>query len=725
MGATFMIRMLKTITALLVLIGNILISFIEHIYRQISKRFFRILKHLKKHFRLLKKKVRKFKWKKFKRFFVIPKLVFATQRKFLYGIIFAALFIFTPVTVYSWYSQLPDTGLLLENGSRSSTKILDRNGLLLYEIYEDKKYNPVPLSSIPDHAIKSTLAIEDDEFYKHHGVRPLSIVRAAKATILEDELQGGSTITQQLIKNVLLSPERTVSRKIKEIVLAYLVEQKYTKDQILELYFNNIPYGGTAWGIQSASQKYFGKNVQDLNLAESSLLAALPSAPTAFSPITNPDAAKQRQRIVLDRMVDLKYIAQQEADDAFSQDLDYSPQIDYIRAPHFVWLVREQLAEKFGDRVVNYGGLIVQTTLDLNVQDQVEEIVRDQVEKSKHLSISNGAAVVLDPKTGEILAYVGSKDYFQGDWGAFDILTALRQPGSAIKPLTYALAFNSGMTPVSTIDDSAVVFKNDWETYKPVNYDGRYHGTVTLRQALANSYNIPAVKLVNKLGPDNMVELGHNFGLTNWEKDGSYGISVTLGGKEVRPLDLANVYATFARGGVYKDVTSFLSIKDTKGHEFYTGNDKEERVIKPEVAYIVTNILSDYYARLPAFGTNNFLSVKGHTIAVKTGTTDLKRDNWTIGYTPGYVVAVWVGNNDNTPMNRYLASGLSGAAPMWNRIMTLLLDGKPDESFEIPSGVFVKYEEKCNRSEVFLKGSRIPETLCPDEKAKDTNKKKG
>jgi membrane peptidoglycan carboxypeptidase len=271
-----------------------------------------------------------------------------------------------------------------------------------------------------------------------------------------------------------------------------------------------------------------------------------------------------------------------------------------------------------------------------------------------------------------------------------------------------------------------VVFKNNWETYKPVNYDGRYHGNVTLRQALANSYNIPAVKLVNKLGPDNMVELGHNAGLTNWEKDGSYGISVTLGGKEVRPLDLANVYATFARGGVHKDVTPFISIKDTKGHELYTGNSNEERVIKPEVAYIVTNILSDYYARLPAFGTNNFLSVKGHTIAVKTGTTDLKRDNWTIGYTPSYVVAVWVGNNDNTPMNRYLASGLSGAAPMWNRIMTVLLEGKPDESFEVPSGVLVKYEEKCNRSEVFLKGSRIPETLCPDDKDshKDDKKKK-
>jgi len=651
-------------------------------------------------------------------------LLKSNLKTFFWWSVVGLIFIGFPIQVMGWYNQLPSPDLLMERGREKSTKILSRDGELLYEIYVDRKYDPVTLDQIPDHMIRSTLAIEDDHFFVHNGIRPLSIVRAAKANILDDEMQGGSTITQQLVKNVLLSSDRTIERKAKEAILALIVERKYTKDQILELYFNNIPYGGTAWGVQSAAQKYFGKNIWELDLAESSLLAGLPSAPTTYSPLNgNYEISKQRQRIVLNRMVLLGYISKEEGDAAYEKTLTFISQEDYIRAPHFVEYVRDELNNKYGTRMVNFGGMTVTTSLDLKLQDQVQQIIKEEVEKSRYLDITNGAAVVLSPKDGEILAYVGSKDYFLDDWGAFDVLTAFRQAGSAIKPLTYSLAFKDGMTPWTLIDDKPVVFKNEWETYKPVNYDGKYHGKVSLRSALANSYNIPAVKLANKIGADNIVSLGKDLGLNNWKVDGSYGISVTLGGKEVRPLDLANVYATYARGGVFMETTPFISVKDLNGREIYKrGSDR--RVISEEIAYLITSILSDQKARLPAFGVNNFLSIKDHDVAVKTGTTDQKRDNWTIGYTPSYVVAVWTGNNDNTPMNKKLASGLSGAAPIWNRIMNMLLTATENEKFHIPDGVFVKTDGRCGKSEVFIRGSKVPSTLCIDRDDKKDGEKK-
>jgi 1A family penicillin-binding protein len=648
-------------------------------------------------------------------------------RVFILGVAFTLFFIVAPLRVYSWYRELPNPDLLVDKGNNRPTRILDRNGQLLYEIYSDRRYDPVSLDQIPPHVIQSTLAIEDSEFFNHRGFRPLSIMRAAKATILHDELQGGSTITQQLVKNVLLTPERTIERKLKELVLATMVEHKYTKEEILELYFNNIPYGGTAWGVQSASHKYFGKNVWDLDLAEATMLAGLPNAPTAYSPFNgNYEISKLRQRIVLNRMVAMNYISDEEANTAFKQDLVYAPQEDFIRAPHFVFYVRNELEKHFGPRFVTFGGLTVTTTLDIDLHDQVQRIVREEIEKSSDLNINNGAAVVLDPETGAILAYVGSKNYFDENWGAFDVLTSLRQPGSAIKPVTYSLAFEQGLTPATIIEDRPVVYRYEGEVYRPVNYDRRFHGSISLRSALANSYNIPAVKLVDLLGPDNMVNLAKDMGLQSWSVDGNYGIAITLGGRDVRPLDLANVYATLARGGVYKDVTPFVSIKDVNGHELYRGYSRQKRVMSPEVAYIVTDILADNFARIPAFGFNNMLAIRGHTVAVKTGTTDQKRDNLAYGYTPSYVVGVWVGNNDNTPMNPRLTSGLSGAAPIWHNIMAYLLEGKENEIFDVPSGIVVKFDQECNRREVFVRGSSIPETLCvkdDDDEDEDKDKK--
>ena len=645
---------------------------------------------------------------------------------FVFGVVFTFLFVFVPYQAYAWFRQLPNPALLAEQANNSSTKILDRNGRLLYEIYVDRDYQPVALSQVPDYAVKATLAIEDSEFYYHPGIRLDSMVRAAKATLFEDNLQGASTITQQLVKNVLLTPERTLSRKLKEVILALLVESKYSKDQILEFYLNNISYGGTAWGIQSAAKKYFGKDVNQLDLAESALLAGLPSAPSVYSPVNgNGELAKFRQKQVLNRMVELEYVSQEEANVAGKEELNYAPQVQYIRAPHFVQYVRTELEKMYGKHTTAFGGLTVKTTLDLDLQEKVQEIVKTEVELDKKLNISNGAAIVLDTKNREILSYVGSLDYFQSSFGAYDVVIAQRQPGSSIKPLTYALALDKGYTPASIIEDTPVTYQAGTQVYRPVNYDGKFHGKVTLRQALANSYNIPAVKMANAVGPDEIVTFGKKLGLQGWEVDGTYGLSITLGGKEVRLMDLANAYATFGNTGEFKETTPFLSIKDIYGYEIYKPINAESiQVIKAQVAYLITHILSDNNARLPAFGTRNFLTVPGHTIAVKTGTTDSKRDNWTFGYTPSYTVGVWVGNNDNSPMNPYLASGLTGAAPIWNKIFTVLLKDKPAESFTIPEDIFVFVDKDCgNRTEVFIKGSNVPKHLCSLESPKDKEKK--
>lgn len=640
---------------------------------------------------------------------------------FMAGAVFALTFIMLPYELYVLARTLPSTDLLVEKGNRRSTKILDRNGNLLYEIYEDRNYEPVELRQIPDHVVQATLAIEDDRFYEHAGFRLDSIARALHAIVFEGDLQGASTITQQLVKNVLLTPERTLSRKAKELILSVMVENKYSKDQILELYLNNISYGGTAWGIEAAAQKFFDKHVWELDVAEASMLAGLPSAPSVYSPLGNEtDKAKERQRKVLDRMVAQGYLNSSEAEEAYKKELEYAPQKHFIRAPHFVVYVRHLLEQKYGSRYVTFGGLTIKTSLDLELQEEVQQIVREGVADNAYLNLQNGAAIVLDVKTGGILAYVGSVDFFKEGWGAYDVLTANRQPGSSIKPVTYALALSQNFTPATLINDSPTSFPlQGQKPYKPVNYDGRYHGNVTVRQALANSYNIPAVKVVQSVSPQGMVRLAKDMGLTSWNVEDAYGLAVTLGGKEVKMIEHANVYATFARGGQYLPTEPFLSIKDSNGKEIHRANFMKTEVLDPGVAFLITNILSDNNARAPTFGYRSPLYIPGRQVAVKTGTTDNKRDNWTMGYTPSYVVGVWVGNNDNSQMNQYLASGLTGAAPIWNEIMTTVLEDSPAEEFIVPDNVFLKVDKDCGRSEYFLKGSRVPERLCPKPKDED------
>ncbi len=625
----------------------------------------------------------------------------------------------------AWFSNLPSvnafTDLTLADSYRTIT-IYDRNGNLLYEVPKDRWYEPVPLEDIPPYVINATLAIEDAKFREHNGIRVSSLARAAKETLIDGQTQGGSTITMQLVKNVLLSPEQTYSRKVKEIVLAMIVEQKYTKDEILQHYMNNIPYGGRAWGIQAAAKKYFNKRVDELSMGEATFLAGLPQAPTAYSPYNGSfDDAKKRQEHVLTRMVEENFITQTEADTALKEELVFAPQTSELKAPHFVFYVLTELKQKYGENYINSHGLDVYTTLDLEIQEMAQNIVTEEVNNSSHLNITNGSSIVLDPKTGEILAYVGSIDYFNDAYGAVDMVNAYRQPGSALKPVTYSLAFQNGFSPASIIADTPVSYVNDWETYKPENYDRSYHGNVTLRQALANSYNVPAVKITHQLGPNNVAALANQMGIKSWNLSDDYGLSVTLGGYEVTLHELANVYATLARNGEYIETTPFLSIKDHTGKEIYKSKQIEKQVISPSVAWLVTNILSDPYARSREFGFNNMLNVPGHSVAVKTGTTDNKKDNYTLGYTPNYVVGVWVGNNNNDPMNEQLASGLSGAAPIWHRIMTNLVNNGFNETFEMPNDIIVFVDDKCNSArEYFIQGSAIPQRLCtPDDNDED------
>ncbi|HLL61346.1 MAG TPA: PBP1A family penicillin-binding protein, partial [Candidatus Nitrosocosmicus sp.] len=557
---------------------------------------------------------------------------------------------------------------------------------------------------------QATIAIEDKDFYKHKGISLFSgIVRAVKDMIITKSLQGGSTLTQQLVKSALLSPERTLSRKVKEITLALWTEQLYSKDQILQMYLNQVPYGGSAYGIEEASETFFNKKAKDLTLDEAALLAGLPQAPTYYSPYTNPKLTIKRRNDVLKNMFEQKYISKEDYEKAKSSALKIQPLKQDIKAPHFVFYVKSILEKQYGLYQVGQGGLRVTTSIDLELQEKLEEILRDELEKVRYLNISNGAILVIHPSTGEILAMVGSENYFATPSGSFNVTTALRQPGSSIKPLMYALALERGYTAATLIDDTPISFYIPGaETYTPVNYDSRYHGRVTLRSALANSYNIPAVKVLNTLGVDNFVEHATNMGISNWNEKNTYGLSITLGGAEVKMTDLSVAFGSFANNGKKVDLQPILSISDYKGNSLFsfekTGG---KRVLSEETAFIISDILSDNIARRPAFGISQ-LEVNNHQVAVKTGTTNDKKDNWTIGYTPKFLTSVWVGNNDNQPMNPYLSSGITGAAPIWNRTMTYLLDNykfnsEAPDSFPIPDDIV---RSMCgNRIEYFERGT--------------------
>jgi penicillin-binding protein 1C len=630
-------------------------------------------------------------------------------KSFIAGILVAIIFFFVPYWGYQWAKALPNPQLLSRRDLQVTTKIFDRNGILLFEIYADQNRTPLPLSTIPDVVKQATIAIEDKDFYRHYGVSLTGIARAVRETVFNNRIQGGSTITQQLIKSALLTPEITITRKVKEILLAFWAERLYGKDQILEMYLNQVPYGGTAWGIEAASQTYFGKSIKDVNLAEAALLAGLPAAPTEYSPFGNhPEKAIERQKEVLRRMVEDHTISREEEREALETPIQYIQPRVTIRAPHFVMYVKNLLEERYGQRVVDQGGLRIITSLDVAIQDKVENILQYQINALSALRVGNGAAMVTNPKTGEILSMVGSKDYFDLEaQGNVNVTTSLRQPGSSIKVVNYAAALEDGFTAASILDDSPVVYQSSGSPpYAPVNYDSKFHGPTPLRYALANSYNIPAVRVLAKIGVGAMIEKGRLMGITSWKDPSRYGLSLTLGGGDVTMLDMVRVFGTLANGGKRVDLMPVLEVTDYTGR-VYERNAPVAGVaaVKPEVAWILSNILSDNAARTNAFGPSSSLVISGKTVSVKTGTSNEKRDNWTIGYTPSYVTAVWVGNNNNAPMDPYLTSGVTGASPVWHDIMTELLKDKADEVQPKPYNV-VGVPCYFDRIEYFIQGTQ-------------------
>ncbi len=624
------------------------------------------------------------------------------------------------------FSQLPDIEVLISGKQNMTTKILDRNNHLLFEIYEDENRTPIALSKVSPDLIKATIAIEDRTFYEHRGFDMKAMVRAFRANQESGTIsQGASTITQQLVKLRLLTREKTLIRKIKELILAILVEGNFSKDEILEMYLNEVNYGGPIYGVEQASITFFGKNAKNLTLAESAFLAGLPQAPSRYSPFANDlEGSYLRRNEVLRRMREDGYITAEQEQAAANEELVFNNSKIKIEAPHFVMYVRQLLAAKYGEEMVNTGGMVVRTTLDLNMQNTVQQIVTDEVNSLVRLRVSNGAALVMKPKTGEILAMVGSKDYFnfEND-GQVNVTLRLRQPGSSIKPLTYATALEYyGMTPATLILDQPITYRfRGGPDYSPRNYDGKFRGNVTLRESLGSSYNIPAVKVLDHIGVQSLIDQAEKMGITTWGDRNRFGLSLTLGGGEVRMIDLAQAYATFANGGLTVEEDPFLEIFDYKGKTIYQNEcalfDKCQavRTLSVETSYLITDILTDNGARIPAFGPNSVLVIPGQQVAVKTGTTNSLRDNWTFGYTKDLVVSTWVGNNDNRPMS-YIASGVTGASPMWQKIMISQLDPQNPNQFVQPEGVVRTMY--CGKEEIFREGA-IPPQLCRQPQTED------
>ncbi len=614
-------------------------------------------------------------------------------------LILMAIGVLMVLILFIWYSRsLPSPEKVVRRDGYSS-KLYDRNGNVLYDIYDQGKRDPVLFENIPDYLKQATIAVEDKDFYKHGGFDPLTPFRIIKNFFYFGKVTGGSTLTQQLARTVLLTTDRTVNRKIKELILSIQIDAKYSKDEILGMYLNEVPYGGASWGVGPAAEQYFNKPVEELNLAESSILAGLPQLPSVYSPYSKtPTAYVDRTKHVLNRMVEDGYISQQLADETFDQVKNYkfSSQNSTMKAPHFVFWIRDLLAQKYGEDVIEGGGLKIITTLDLELQEKVQEIVTEEIDKTEKLGITNGAALVLDPKTGQVLAMVGSRDYWSDKTdGKFNVVTqALRQPGSAIKPVTYLAAIKEGWTAATMIMDTPVTFPSTspgQKNYSPQNYNGKYNGPMSLREALGNSINTIAVKTLANVGVYDMLSLAYKMGLSTLEPTkenlSRFGLSVTLGGAEVRMIELASAYTSFANEGQKMEAVGVLKIEDKDGRvleEFKQGMG--ERVMTPQEAFIISHILSDNSARELTFGAVNSLQVPGYQVAAKTGTTNEKKDNWTIGWTPNLLTAVWVGNNDNTSMGK-LVSGVSGAAPIWKKIMTFKLPKMSKIDFPIPNQI--------------------------------------
>lgn len=607
---------------------------------------------------------------------------------------------------FLWVKDLPNPTKLTNTTGSYSTQIYDRKGKLLYTFYSDRNQTFVSLNKIPKDLQNATIAVEDKDFYRHGAVDFRGIIRALVANLFHQQFQGGSTLTQQLVKNSLLSPERTIQRKIKEVLLSFVTELLYNKNQILEMYLNQVPYGGTAYGVEAASQTFFGKHVQELTLAEDAYLAGLPEAPSTFSPFgSHPELGKARQEEILRKMAEQRYISAEQKDNAIKQELKFQKISNPIKAPHFIFYVKDLLMKKYGE----IGGFKVYTSLDLDLQNVAQETVAAEIEKVKSLQVNNGGALITKPGTGEILAMVGSKDYFGDPYPAgcnaatnclfapnVNITLSSLQPGSALKPINYAVGLTKGFTAATPFIDAPICFPNPPEkSYCPQNYDGKFHGVVQMREALGNSFNIPAVEMLRMNGVQAMIATASAMGISTLNTPDNYGLALTLGGVNVTMIDMATAFGVFANQGYRIDLHPILKIIDNKGKvlEDYKPADSPifgKKVLSSEVAFIISDILADNKARLTEFGPSSELVIPKQHVSVKTGTTNDFKDNWTIGYTPSYLAAVWVGNNDRTPMSG-IASGITGAAPIWNELMKHLLTDKKPEIPQKPPNVVGQY----------------------------------
>lgn len=592
---------------------------------------------------------------------------------FLGGIaaVIAAAGVFYATTLTLYGKDIEDPSTLLNNKTTGIT-IRDRNNVTLYQSSDSSQRTVIDYNDIPEKMVQATLAAEDPEFYNHTGISWRGMTRALyKNVTAGGTREGGSTITQQLIKSTVLQPTRSLMRKGQEIVLATELERRYPKQEIMGMYLNGIYYGGSAYGIEQASQQYFGVPAKDMTIGQMAMLAGLPLGPSRFDPVANPEAAIARRDYILNRMRDNKFLSLEELAEAKAEKPQIQPRTRDIKAPHFVFYILNQLRGMYGDDLVDHGGLTITTTLDYTKQQEAQRIVSEQVGALASRNVSNGALISTNPVSGDILAMVGSTDYYNPEFGTVNVTLSQRQPGSSFKPLVYLAAFQKGWNDKTEVDDQPLsIPQTVGPPYVPQNYDLKFRGRVTLRRALSNSLNIPAVHVMQYVGLQTALDTAHRLGITTLNQPERYGASLVLGGGEVTMVDMAAVYGSFARQGIKSKPRAILNVRNRYGKDITVPYAQPtERVADAGAVAMLTSILSDNDTRSEIFGQNSPLKTSQFT-AVKTGTTNDFRDNWTAGFSKDTVTIVWVGNNDNRPMQN--VDGITGAAPIWNKYMEYL-----------------------------------------------------
>lgn len=644
------------------------------------------------------------------------KKIILSITKYLF-FLFLLFCIFIILLFFYYTYDLPRPEKFTENSFVQSTKIYDRTGkVLLYDIYGEEKREMVSFNKISDYLKNAILTSEDSRFYEHSGIDPEGIIRAVLVDLkLQSASQGASTITQQLIRSVYLTRQKTLARKVREVVLSIEIERKYSKDQIFEWYLNKIPFGENNYGVEAASRTYFNKSSFDVSLAEAATLAAIIPAPSYYSPYgLHKNELLQKKDRVLERMQILGYITEEQLDQAKNEKIVFSGVTRPIKAPHFIMYIRKYLEDKYEESFLKEKGLRVYTSLDWDLQNYIEETVKEADETNMQFNANNVAVVVVDPKTGEILSLIGSKNYFQESYplgcdeevgksclfeSKFDVATmGLRQPGSSFKPFVYATAFKKGFTPDTILWDVKTEFnpycnpggnqnsdQYGLQCYSPQNYDGGYRGKINLRQSLAGSLNIPSVKVLYLAGMEGTLQTAKDFGITTLNEPDRYGLSLVLGGGEINPLELTSAYGVFATEGLKTPTVSILKIEDSEGNIIEENKKESTKVLDTQTAREINSILSDNNARAPIFGSNSVLYFEDYQVAAKTGTTQSFKDAWTFGYTPFVTVGVWVGNNNNSPINKKTGAGL--AAPIWRKVMEKILKSHSVENFTPPDKI--------------------------------------